>query len=379
MRPVAVLLAVVAVGPARGDDAEAFRDEYEPYWRRLTAHLWRNVKVAGVAEVRTPPPHLGLFRGTLRFEAVAGDNTLVWLGRYEPKGLPPPAMSPRLSEPFPPFAQLVVIRPEGVAAYQSSPPGVGWFRKRHAVPPWSRRYDHWLYHTHFTSGQLAWPLWAADIGRGPNAYFDPLRKTGLSALWNTRLEVARRRPPGDGREAAVVTGGGGWPSVWTYLRRPDYLVTERLTNSAWDGPVDGKPPSFAGVTVSYASAPPGELPFPSAARGWWLGDSGTREPADEVTFTEYRRHYPTADELNVEKRFGVRLPAFGPRPPLPPPGTYLDDPTDPKPPPPPAPKPPAERPPTEEELRRQTLIRSGILAGFAAAAGLAAVWWRRRN
>lgn len=372
MRRAALLLAALAVGPAPADDAEAFRDEYEPHWRGLTAHLWRNVKLAGVAEVRQAPLNLDLFRGTLRFEAVADDHTLVWLGHYEPKGLPPPTLNLKFTEPFPPFDQLVVIRPDGVATFQSSPPGVGWFRKHYAVSPWGSRTKHWLYHSHYADTQLAWPLWAADIRRGPNAYYDPLRKDRLLSPVPTRRDVGYQQT----RDAVVVvTNGGTRQGERTTLSQPDHLVRERLfapgvaTVERFD--------AYRGYTVSYSPAPPGELPFPSAVTGWERHvERGTRLPVEEVTFTEYRRYIPTPAELDVGKRFGVRLPAFGPRPPLPPLGTYLDDPSDPnlrtlR--PPQTPPPPTALP--EADNRR---LRLNLLVALAVAAGVAAVIWRRR-
>jgi hypothetical protein len=216
------------------------------------------------------------------------------------------------------------------------------------------------------------------MGRGPNSYFDPLRKTAMLDRATTRYDLLRRHSRHEGTDAVEVANGTWRGAEWTRLSRPDYLVRERryapgIVSLEQFG-------AYRGYTVSYAPAPPGELPFPTAVRGWDHNfNNGTRVPAEEVTFTEYRRYRPTPDELNVEKRFGVRLPPPSSRPPLPPRGTYLEDPRDPKPPPPPAPKPPAEQPPTDKKVRRQTLLRSGLLLAFAIVAGLAAVWWRRRN
>lgn len=370
MNRLALAVLLVAATQTRADDAEAFRDEYEPHWTRLTSHLWRNVKLAGVAEVRDPLPWLDLFRGTLRFEAVAGDDTLVWLGRFEPKGLPPPAFGLTFTQPFPPFDQLVVFRGGGVAVYQSSPQGVGWFRSHGVVSPWGRRFDHWLCHTRRTECQLAWPLAAADIGRGPNAYYDPLRMTRLLHRAARPRQVAYGSARRGGRDTAVVAvGGDGMLAEWTYLNRTDHLVVERLFTHTFGGPLAEVPPVVGGVTVSYAAAQPGELPFPASVRGWRLGERGERQPAEEVTFTEYRRYVPSPAELDVEKRFGVRLSDFGPRPPLPPPGSYLDDSTD--------AKAQTPRPPPAEVPRNWLGYRLAALGVIAALTVAVAVWLRR--
>ncbi len=79
------------------------------------------------------------------------------------------------------------------------------------------------------------------------------------------------------------------------------------------------------IKVSYGPPEPDTgLPFPIKVKGQFVTTDGTRYPAVDVTFTEYRRHTPKPDELDVEKVLGVKKPSIPPRPPLPPEGTYLD-------------------------------------------------------
>ena len=79
------------------------------------------------------------------------------------------------------------------------------------------------------------------------------------------------------------------------------------------------------VEISYgAPASDTGLPFPTAVKTTYHMPDGKTQLGQQVTFTEYRRYTPTADEVDVEKVLKVKMPAIPPRPPLPPEGQYLD-------------------------------------------------------
>jgi hypothetical protein len=66
--------------------------------------------------------------------------------------------------------------------------------------------------------------------------------------------------------------------------------------------------------ITYGPPTENGLPFPTAVKGWFVWPNGRREPMIDLTFTEFRRYKPTADELDFEKQFGIPLPALPPRP-----------------------------------------------------------------
>jgi hypothetical protein len=66
--------------------------------------------------------------------------------------------------------------------------------------------------------------------------------------------------------------------------------------------------------VTYGPPTENGLPFPTAVKGWFVWPTGRREPLTDLTFSEFRRYTPTADELDFEKQFGIVLPALPPRP-----------------------------------------------------------------
>jgi hypothetical protein len=66
--------------------------------------------------------------------------------------------------------------------------------------------------------------------------------------------------------------------------------------------------------VTYGPPTENGLPFPTAVKGWFVWSKGRREPMTDLTFTEFRRYTPTADELDFEKQFGIPLPALPPKP-----------------------------------------------------------------
>ncbi len=115
--------------------------------------------------------------------------------------------------------------------------------------------------------------------------------------------------------------GGGTQAETVYMRLPDYLVIGRETQGVFSMNTRKIEPIRKVVEVNYGPPTENGLPFPTSVKGWLIDQAGKRTPAEDVTFTEYRRYTPTPDELDMEKQFGVKpVPPPTPRPPLPPEG-----------------------------------------------------------
>lgn len=177
---------------------------------------------------------------------------------------------------------------------------------------------------------LNWPFYRLYSGGGPNRYFrpDPVSDAGgyLGVPGSTykvttgnykgadcivvRLDSPKRDRPQD--------------NIF-YLDPSSYMVIARETIGKPQTKTKRVEPIRRVVEITYGPpAPDTGLPFPTKVKGEYITPDGKRYPAEDITFTEYRRYTPTSDEVDPEKVFRIKMPAIPPRPPLLPEGQYLD-------------------------------------------------------
>ncbi len=364
-RTLASLLAIVVVGGhAPADDWAAFVAEYGPHHDKITAHLWRNVKVDLVR--KQYDILIGGARGpylmTVRVTAVGGADRLVYRVTQSDITLHPAHPSK------PPPAGTVnesggLMTPDAGYSFDKKAGAYTLFR---VGQPWDGKGPYAYFgHLGTWSAGLSWPLYATYIERGPNRY-----RPDKFFLRSPRA-VSR----GTFRGQSVVSVESytalmrGPAKNIIHLRLPDYLVIGSELSDFGQGNVRQ---AKEVVTIDYGPPQPDTgLPFPTRVTGTYFAPGQPDIVAEDVTFTEYKRYAPTADELDPVKQFGVAVPPAEPRPPLP---TDAEWEAMLRPPEPAATPAPVAAPPPPAPWRHPELTAGLALVGCAV---LAAVAYRR--
>ncbi len=320
-----VLTLAVAAGSSSGnrvvaDDYMDFLDKYAKYHNAATEHLWQNIKLSGVRtrfdDSDVPPVALT----EERFSVIADSTKLIYQiagtgrGKYAGKSTK--------------SGGLLVTDATFSIGYKSDDT-VSIVRDMYL--PWDTKYSG-IYYSTYTGldAPLGWPLFRIYIGRGPNRYYrpDPV-KDGGSFVAVPKSTFSVRNETRNGADCIVVRHESpkrDRPQDYIYYLDPrTYFVIAHEQIGMPQMRTRQVEPIRRVVEVSYGppSADTG-LPFPMAVKTTYHMPDGKTLPGQQVTFTEYRRYTPTADEVDVEKVLKVKMPAIPPRPPLPPEGQYLD-------------------------------------------------------
>ena len=320
-----VLTVVVAVGTTGGNYATAdeylnFLDKYAKHHHAATEHLWWNIKVSGT---RARFDHSNMPPGALtvdRFTVVANDAKFIYQTVSEGRGKHVGKNSKNGGMLNRDAHFDVGYKDDGSASVVSE-----------LTLPWDTKH-HELYYITYTGiyTPLNWPFYRLYIGRGPNRYYrpDPITDAGSIAVV-PRSTFSVRNAARNGTDCIVVrqeSPNRERPQDYIYYLDPrTYFVIAHEQIGMPQMNTRQVEPIRKVVEISYG--PPAAdtgLPFPTAVKTTYHMPDGKQHPGESVTFTEYRRYTPTADEVDVEKVLKVKMPAIPPRPPLPPEGQYLD-------------------------------------------------------
>jgi hypothetical protein len=257
----------------------------------LVARYLRNVRAAGVEQILDGEP-MGAHLGTARFTLVAGENAILYRAQVQSDD-----GSNRYEDG---------IYFDGAALYELSTMGgrPSFQITSHASPEAADRF----YYAQLGRVKASIPIFDLSYALGaPSA----LRAGGRTA------RVSRTRY--NGVESLAVRSEWVVPAGTrseTYHLEPATLRVFAI--EAVGHYQKGKLEPIRRVTeVTYGPPTENGLPFPKAVKGWFIMPDGKRHPMTDIEFNEYRRYTPTADELDMEKQFGVKPLPSGPRPSLP--------------------------------------------------------------
>jgi hypothetical protein len=286
--------------PLRANDLDNFYDEYSIRHKLLVDHFWRKISVRGTQQVYEVSP-IGKHIGTYNFITIASDRNLVYLCKVSPFGKPDT------------HSEAIVILPS--ESYELSNWGEnGKFKIVSHPIPWTNELSSEAWIGGYARANLHYPFFELRLPGDDNDYFPkPLRaKPGESKISRVdykgmpciRIEISRVL------DGMVVT-------VTVYLDAVHYVVLREEATHRFDYQKRTYVPTKKNKEIVYTMTPDG-IPFPKSVKGWYDEPNGKRIPFADVEFTEYRRYTPTADEVDMEKQFGLQPLPLPPRPELPP-------------------------------------------------------------
>ncbi len=115
----------------------------------------------------------------------------------------------------------------------------------------------------------------------------------------------------NGYDAVRVVTSAGDPAIRTtaYLDAGNHMAfREYESDGLLELPALRKLPIKTAGVLTYAPGPDG-YPIPKEYKEWFIHPDGRKVPKVEVTWDEFSRYTPTADDFDLEKQFGIkRLP-----------------------------------------------------------------------
>ena len=124
------------------------------------------------------------------------------------------------------------------------------------------------------------------------------------------IESVERLRRGDYDAVRVVTSKGD-PAIrtTTYLDAGNHFAfREYESDGIMEMPSRAKLPIKQAGELSYAPGPDG-YPIPRTFKEWFVHPDGRKVPKVTVTWEEFARYTPAADDFDLEKQFGIkRLP-----------------------------------------------------------------------
>jgi hypothetical protein len=149
-------------------------------------------------------------------------------------------------------------------------------------------------------------------------------RTQLSLPWEEPWKVVNiqtaQYQSTDCWKVVVDHGGPAIEKVTTdhYVSKEHGLVVAKRQKKMYSIPKGKTRPVRIDVDqlteISYGPPTSNGLPFPKSVKGWYVWPDGKRQPMTDIVFTEFKRYTPTADELDFEKNFGLKLPELPPKP-----------------------------------------------------------------
>jgi hypothetical protein len=124
----------------------------------------------------------------------------------------------------------------------------------------------------------------------------------------------------DGKKVYRITqemeSQDGITPIISYVDATNFLMLREVTKRTLDYKLR-KMVDVEQVTDYTYTPNPGGIPFPKSVKGWYVEANGKKLPMTDVEYTEYKRYTPNADEVDMEKQFGISPLPLPPRPELP--------------------------------------------------------------